>query len=157
AVVAFSLIGCGVLYVLSGSFVLEPRFGVALWPKLRLMPGARRHLAILVATLFGLMAWGAWLDRFRLLLTPATVLFGAGYADLHARLPIQWITITVLVIGALVSILSGFSRRTWPIFAAAATYLAISITGGVYADIVQRFSVAPNGPEKEQPYIQNNI
>jgi uncharacterized membrane protein (UPF0182 family) len=157
AVVSFALIGAGALYVLSGSFVLEPRFGVAFWPRVRLMAGARRHLAILVGAIFGLMAWGAWLDRFRLLLTPATVLFGAGYADIHARLPILWITIVVLIAGALVSIASGFGRRTWPVIAAVAAYFAISITGGVYADIVQRFSVAPNGPEKEQPYIQNNI
>ena len=157
AVVAFALIGAGALYVLSGSFVLEPRFGVAFWPRLRLMPAARRHLAILVATVFGLMAWGAWLDRFRLLLTPAQVLFGVGYSDIHARLPILWITIVVLILGAVVSVASGFSRRNWPVLAAVVVYFGVSITGGLYADFVQRFSVAPNGPEKEQPYIQNNI
>jgi uncharacterized membrane protein (UPF0182 family) len=157
AVTVFALVGSGILYVLSGSFVMEPRYGVAFWPHFRLMPGARRHLAILVAVVFGLMAWGTWLDRFRLLLSPATVLFGAGYADVHARLPILWITIVVLAVGALVSVASGFSRRTWPVIAAVALYGVVSVAGGVYAGFVQQFSVAPNGPEKEQPFIQNNI
>lgn len=157
AVVAFALIGSGLLYVLSGSFVMEPRYGVAFWPRVRLMPVARRHLALLVAAIFGLMAWGTWLDRFRLLLSPSPVLFGAGYADIHAQLPFLWMTIVVLVVGAGVSVASGFGRRTWPVVGAVGAYLVVSITGGVYTDIVQRFSVAPNGPEKEQPYIQNNI
>jgi uncharacterized membrane protein (UPF0182 family) len=156
-VTAFALVGSGLLYVLSGSFAMEPRYGVAFWPRLRLMPGARRHLSLLVAVIFGLMAWGTWLDRFRLLLSPATVLFGAGYADIHARLPFLWITIVVLAAGALVSVASGFGRRTWPVIGAIALYGVVSITGGLYAEFVQQFSVAPNGPEKEQPFIQNNI
>src|SRR6185369_3757434 len=40
AIAALTLVGCGALYVLSGSFVLEPRFGVALWPRVRLIPAA---------------------------------------------------------------------------------------------------------------------
>ncbi len=157
ALTAFALIGAGILYVLSGSFVMEPRFGVAFWPRVRLMAGARRHLALLAATIFAIMAWGTWLDRFRLLLQPSSVLFGAGYADIHAQLPVLWITIVVLGLGALVSLGSGFGRRTWPVIGAVALYGVVSIGGGLYADFVQRFSVAPNGPEKEQPFIQNNI
>lgn len=152
-----ALIGSGLLYLLSGSFLMEPRYGVAFWPRIRLMPGARRHLALLVATVFGLLAWGTWLDRFRLELSTSPVLFGAGYADIHARLPFLWIAIVVLVIGALVAIVSGFGRLTWPVVAMAGVYVVVSIIGGLYAGLVQQFSVAPNGPEKEQPYIQNNI
>ena len=156
--VAFlALIGCGLLYVLSGSFVLEPRFGVAFWPRLRLMPAARRHLALLGALIFGLMAWGAWLDIPQTLLTPATVVFGASYADVHARLPFLRVTLTVLTLGAGLSIWHGIGRRSWPIPLAVALYLVVSAAGGIYAALLQNFVVTPNEQNKEQPYILNNI
>jgi uncharacterized membrane protein (UPF0182 family) len=157
AVSVFTLIASGALYVLSGSFALEPRYGVAFWPHIRLVPTARRHLGVLGALVLGLMAVGTWLDRFRLLLSPATVLFGAGYADLHARLPFLWIAIVVLTAGAVLALVAGFGRRTWPAIVGLAAFVIVSITGSVYADIVQRLSVSPNGPEKELPFIQNNI
>ena len=50
-----TLIGCGLFYVFSGSFVIESRYGVALWPRVRLIPFARRHLGILVAIIFVLI------------------------------------------------------------------------------------------------------
>src|SRR5262249_6072102 len=136
AVTVFTLVASGALYVLSGSFALEPRYGVAFWPKIRLVPTARRHLGVLACIAFGLMAVGTWLDRFRLMLSPATVLFGAGYADLHARLPFLWITIVVLVVSALLALVAGFGRRTWPVVAGLAAFVIISITGSLYADIV---------------------
>ena len=63
------LIGCGLLYVLSGSFIMESRVGATAWPRFRLVPAARRHLALLGALIFGLMAWGAWLTMVQTLLT----------------------------------------------------------------------------------------
>src|SRR5438132_4114426 len=106
-----ALIGSGLLYLLSGSFILEPRYGVAFWPKVRLIPVARRHLALLAAVIFGLMAWGAWLAVPAMLLTPASVIFGASYADVYARLPFLRVTFAVLSLGAGLAIWHGFGRR----------------------------------------------
>ncbi|HVZ23816.1 MAG TPA: UPF0182 family protein, partial [Vicinamibacterales bacterium] len=44
-----ALIGCGIYYVFSGSFVLEARPAVSTWPRIRLVPAARRHLSLLTA------------------------------------------------------------------------------------------------------------
>jgi hypothetical protein len=154
---AVAIVGCGLFYVLSGSFVIEPRYGLAFWPRLRLVPAARRHLALLSATLFGILAWGAWLQIPQTLLTPSTVVYGVSYADWHAKIPFIWISFAALVLGALLSIAHGFGRRGWPIPVAFALAAATTISGTVYSGFVQAFIVTPNELDKEQPYIAYNI
>lgn len=48
---------------------------------------AQRHLLILGGSLFLIRAWGHWLDRYELLYSTRGVVFGAGFADVHATLP----------------------------------------------------------------------
>jgi uncharacterized membrane protein (UPF0182 family) len=151
-----ALLGCALYYVLSGSFVVESQFRTA-WPRLRLVPRARRHLALLAALLFGLMAWGAWLEVPAVLLTPATVIFGASYADVHARVPLLRLEIVVLAVAAVLAIIHGFTRLRWPMPAAIATYLIVAVGGALYVAGVQRFVVTPNELEAEQPFIAHAI
>jgi hypothetical protein len=152
-----ALVGCGLYYVLSGSFIIETRPGTGFWPKVRLVAAARRHLSLLAALMFGLMAWGSWLDLPQTMLTQASVIFGASYADVHARIPFIWITLVVLVLGAGLSVWHGFGRRVWPIAAAVVLYAVVSLAGGIYAGVVQSFSVNPNELDHEQPFIAHNI
>jgi len=154
-----TLVGCGIYYVFSGSFVIEARPGVSSWPRIRLIPAARRHLSLLTALILGLMAWGAWLEIPRVLLTPTTsvVAFGASFADVYAHIPFLRVTIAVLVLGAALSIWHGFGRRGWPLPLAIALYLVVSVSGGLYGSFVQRFLVTPNELDKERPYIIHNI
>jgi uncharacterized membrane protein (UPF0182 family) len=158
-VVVLSLVGCGLYYVLSGRFVVEARYGVPSWPRVRLVTSARRHLALLGAAIFGLMAWGAWLDIPQMLLTEATptVGFGASYVDVHARLPFLWATVAVLLAASALTLASGFRAMGWAVPAAIGLYLAVSIAAGLYGGFVQRFVVTPNEQNREQPYIVNNI
>jgi uncharacterized membrane protein (UPF0182 family) len=149
--------GSGLLYVASGSFVFEPRFGVALWPRPKLAPTARLHLGLLIALLFALMAWGAWLDMPRLLLAPGTLVFGASYTDVHAGLPFLKITLAVLVVSCGLALSHGIGRRGWPVPVAVGLYLLVMAAGGIYSGIVQNFIVTPNERDKEQPFILNNI
>jgi hypothetical protein len=154
-----ALIGCGLYYVLSGSFVVESRHGGAMVPRVRLVRSARRHLALLGALIFGLMAWGAWLDIPQTLLSEArsTVAFGASYVDVHARVPFLWATMGVLVLGSGLSLWAGFGRGGWPVLAAVAMYLVVSVGGGIYGTLLQRFAVTPSEQEMEQPFILHNI
>jgi hypothetical protein len=154
-----ALLASGLYYVLSGSFVIESRHGVAFWPRVRLIPSARRHLGVLGAILFTLMAWGAWLELPQTLLSPATttVTFGASYTDVHATFPFLRATLVVLVAGAGLALWYGFSQRAWPLGLAVALYFAVSIAGGVYGAILQRLIVTPNEQDKEQPFIVHNI
>jgi uncharacterized membrane protein (UPF0182 family) len=152
-----ALVGCGLIYVLSGSFVMENRIGGRSWPRFRLASSARRHLAIIAAILFGLMAWGAWLTMADTLLTPANVLFGASYVDVHANLPFLRVSMAVLILGAGLAVWQGFGGRAWAIPLAVVLYIAISIIGGVYAGVLQSYVVTPNESAKEQEFIRYNI
>jgi uncharacterized membrane protein (UPF0182 family) len=152
-----ALVGCGLLYILSGSFIMESRPGAGGWPRFRLVPAARRHLSLLGAIIFGLMAWGAWLTMAQTLLTSANVLFGASYVDLHANLPFLRISIGILILGSGLAIWHGFGGRGWAIPLALVLYLAVSIAGGLYAGLIQGFVVSPNESAKEQEFIRFNI
>jgi uncharacterized protein len=158
-VAILTLIGCGIYYVLSGSFVIEARYGVAFWPRLRLIPAARRHLSLLGALILGLMAWGTWLDVPAVLLThaTATVSFGASYVDVNAVVPFLRVTLVVLALGAVMAVWHGFGTRSWPLPAAVALYLVVSVSGSIYTSLLQRLVVTPNEQDKEQAYILNNI
>ncbi len=147
------------LYLLSGKVSMEPRYGVAFWPKLNLASGTRRHLMLLLALLFALMAWGAWLELPRTLLTGSqtSVVFGASYTDVYARLPFLRISLVVLSLTSLVCLWQAFGEQRWPLPAAIAAYAVVTLGSGVYAGFVQRFVVTPNEQTKEEPFIRHNI
>ena len=154
-----ALVGCALLYVFSGSFVIESQPGVGSWPRLRLIPRARRHLSLLTALVLALMAWGAFLEIPGTLLSPsdARVAFGASYADVYARIPFLWVAAAVLTVGAGLSVWHGYGRRGWPLPLAIAAYFVVTLAGGLYAGAVQRLVVTPNEQEKERSFIEHNI
>jgi uncharacterized membrane protein (UPF0182 family) len=151
ALVVLAALGAGGIYLVSGS--LGRGFG----PMLRLTPAARRHLALLAAVFFGLLAIGAWLRRPELLTTPSGIIFGASYADVHARMPAALVLVAAALAGVGLSILQATSRRNWPIGAAVALYIVVSAAGEGYSSLLQRFVVTPNEQAREAPFIQHNI
>jgi uncharacterized membrane protein (UPF0182 family) len=118
---------------------------------------ARRHLSLLAAALFLLMAIGVWLEMAHTLVTPANIIHGASYVDVHARFPLLRATLVVLLAGAGLAVYHAFTWRRWPLIAAAGIYLVIWIGGELYAAAVQRIVVAPNEQVRELPYIEYNI
>jgi uncharacterized membrane protein (UPF0182 family) len=159
---ALSLAGASFIYLMGGNVAAEPRYGIAFWPRLRLGRQARTHLSWLVALGLALMAWGAWLDLPRTLITPASgdtaaVVFGASYTDVHAMMPVLRLKLVILAIGSLLAIWHGFSSQRWPVPLALAIYFVTSIGGSIYGSFIQQFVVTPNEQDKEQPYIIHNI
>jgi hypothetical protein len=119
---------------------------------------ARAHLMVMGGILFLLIAYRARLAMYDLLYSPRGVVFGAGYADVHATLPVLKLLLILCVLTA-----GAFFLRAWggnirtPAYAIGAL-IAVNIVGGsFYPDIVQRFVVAPNEIDKERPYIANSI
>ena len=159
AISILALVGCGIYYVLSGSFVIEQRYGAAFWPRIRLIPAARRHLSVLGALVFALLAWGAWQDMPQTLLTEAAapVNFGASFSDVNARLPFLWVSLAAFVLGAVLVLWSGTAVRDWPVPLAIALAIGAPIAGGIYGAFLQRVVVKPNEQERELPYMVNNI
>jgi uncharacterized membrane protein (UPF0182 family) len=149
--VIMAALGAGAIYALSGMFLTGPS------SILSMTPTVRRHIALLVAVFFLLVAGGAWLGRFELLAHPAGTIYGASYADVQARMPVALMLSVVSVLGAILAVVHGLTRRNWPIPVAVALYLLVSLGGEAYATLLQRFVVTPNEQARESPYIRNNI
>ena len=152
-----ALAGSFAVYLISGNILLESRWGFALWPRVEFQPRVRLHLALLVSVLLLLLAFGTWLDGPRMLLTDSDVLFGAGYADIHARLPFLRVKLAILIGAAVLAALHAVMARRWLLPLGLGLYAVAVLAGGIYAGIVQRFVVTPNEQIKEQPFLINNI
>jgi uncharacterized protein len=150
AAVLAALIGSAVAYAVTGALGLGDR---------RLMVGARvrRHLTLLVAALFAVLATGAWLRIPALLTRQAGILYGATYADIYARVPALRVLIAAAVVAAALSVVEAVRGRVRYLLVGAALYLVVLLGGEVYASLLQRFVVAPNEQVKETPYILHNI
>ena len=152
-----ALVGSFAIYLISGTVLLESRWGFALWPRVEFQPRVRLHLALLVSVLLLLLAFGTWLDGPRMLLTDSDVLFGAGYADVHARLPLLRVKFGILIGAAALAALHAVMARRWLLPLGLGLYAIVVLAGGIYAGIVQRFVVTPNEQIKEQPFLIHNI
>jgi uncharacterized membrane protein (UPF0182 family) len=151
AFIVLAALTSGGLYLLSGS--LSSGFP----NRMSMTPSARRHLSLLVAAFLLLLAWGAWLQRAEELVQTSGLLHGANYADVYGRMPAALVQVVAALIGAALAVLHAFGSRNWPIPAAVGLYAIVSIAGGGYANLLQRFSVTPNEQVRETPFIQHNI
>jgi uncharacterized membrane protein (UPF0182 family) len=139
------------LYFLRGGIVVGER-GIS--PA----PAVRRHLAVLAGLVLVNTAFGFYLDTFGLLFSNGGAVFGAGYTDVNARLPVyRALAVTFLIAAPLLA--AGAWKGSWrlallPLAAAAALYVAGSM---LYPSALQQFKVAPNELALETPYISHNI
>ena len=120
--------------------------------------GVSRGLAMMWALL--LLALGAqvWLGRYELLLDDHTIFAGATYTDAHIRLTGMAIVAGLLVIGAVIAVVAGATRRSFIWLAAAALPAAAGyLIAGAVASYVDGFIVKPNELVRERPYIEHNI
>ena len=150
-----TVIGCLVsaifLYFTEGGIWVTPRGP-------QVSPAARGHLFVLGAALFLLIAYRVHLGAYNLLYSSVGVVFGAGYTDVRATLPVLRILIVLSVVtaaGLIVAAVRGSVRIA--VFSVLAL-VAVGIVGGmVYPSIIQHLVVAPNEIDKERPYIANAI
>ena len=148
--VAFSFVGSIVAYVISDQVKLNPE-------GLEITDQPRRHLALLMAGGFLLLAWGAFLDMPRTLTSPAGILHGASYVDVMARLPFLRILMLISILAAGVAAYGAFVSALWPMPLAIAGYLLVWFTGSGAVALFQQLVVTPDEQSKEAPYIANNI
>ncbi len=151
ALVLLSLALSAGIYVLAGAAGIGTRGVSTSYGR------ARRHLSLLAAVLFAVMAAGTWIELMQILTTPASIIQGASYVDVHARMPLLRFTMAVLFAGSALAIVHAWTRRRWPLLVAIAAYLVVWIGGAMYAAGVQRIIVAPNEQVRELPYIEYNI
>ncbi|MBN9489443.1 MAG: UPF0182 family protein [Alphaproteobacteria bacterium] len=147
----FSAALAGAVYWTAGDIDLDQR------PP-RLSPTVVTHASALLGLFFVLKAGTYFLDRYLLLYNDNSVVVGAGYTDLHVKLPVLWGLMGLAAAGAIASALN-LRRRSWRIPAAALVLLFGSSL--VFYQLVpaffQRLYVKPNELELEKPYLARNI
>ncbi|HEY8459748.1 MAG TPA: UPF0182 family protein, partial [Blastocatellia bacterium] len=147
-----SIVGAALIYLMRGAIDFgRGRIG------LDIERGPRSHLLCLLAALFLILAFEAYLARPNLLFGGNGLVAGASYADIHATAPILSARIAIAIIVAALAAASVVFRTNRLIWAGAGLYLLTIAAGWIYPAIVQRFSVAPNELSKETPYIQHSI
>ena len=119
---------------------------------------ARMHLLVLVAALLVVKSAGYFLDSFELVYSSRGAVFGAGYTDVYAALPVLRILTAISLIAAVLCIVQikrpGFSYVISGIGAVA----VIHVVGlAAYPSLLQRFQVVPNEVEAERQFIERNI
>jgi len=116
------------------------------------------HVGGLIIAILGLFAWNYWLGIWELVFSERGILFGAGYADMHAKLPAQWILL-VVVVALIITVIVSVWRRNYrlPLYGIGAWIIAAIIVGVIYPAIIQRFQVQPSELARERPYIEYNI
>ncbi|HEV2358848.1 MAG TPA: UPF0182 family protein [bacterium] len=120
--------------------------------------GVRIHLSLLAGLLVLLRGAGFWLDRYGVLYSPHGAVFGAGYTDLHARLPAFGLLAVMSTVTGLLLLASTRARTMRPAVGALVALLVVWIGGTVlYPAFVQQVEVGPNELDREQPYIGNGI
>jgi len=123
-----------------------------------LTPAILAHAAGLGACLMLVIAAKHFLDIYGLVLSSRGVVFGAGYTDVHAVLPVLRLMVGVALAVAILlptAIFIGGQRLMVGAFGLWAG--AAIIVGWMYPALFQRFVVNPSELTREEVYIARNI
>ncbi|MGZ5908946.1 MAG: UPF0182 family membrane protein [Reyranella sp.] len=147
----FSAVLAGAVYWVQGDIEFDK-------PPRGLSPAALLHGALLLGLYFAVKAWSYTLDRFLLLYSDNGIVVGAGYTDLHVRLPILWFLVGLAVLCAIATAATA-RWRTWRLPAAAMLLLFAGsiVVAGLFPALFNRFYVKPSELQLETPYIERNI
>jgi uncharacterized membrane protein (UPF0182 family) len=124
----------------------------------KVTPQVKAHLSVLLGLIVLIKAWGYYLGRFDLLVSPRGVVTGASYTDVHAQQPALFVLMIIAVACAILFV-ANIRFRGWalPVIGIGILVLISIAIGGIYPAVVQRFQVAPQELQREGPYIERNI
>ena len=125
--------------------------------RMSIAQGARRHLLIVAAALFIILAFEKYLDLSNIVFSHNGPVAGATYTDIYARLPIARVQIATALLAALIAIACALGLKTRFFWIGLGLHLAVILAGFVLPSILQRVSVLPNELAKETPFIIRNI
>src|SRR5205809_4539844 len=114
--------------------------------------GAFAHVSVLTAAFAVTLAATAWIGRYDLLFAHnSSVVWGAAYTDINARLPLYTFQagLGIVLAGALVA--NAWLRRLWLPLVAGGAWVLLGIVGQVYPAVSQSVSVTPNAHHDQPP------
>jgi len=127
-------------------------------PRPRVRPAVKAHLSVILGLIALAKAVGYYLAWFNLDLSSNGYVQGAGYTDVHARLPALQLLILVSFAAAAL-LIYNIRRQGWalPILGVGLWFLVALTAGTIYPAAVQALKVNPAQNTLERPYIQRNI
>ena len=151
ALTVLSLLAAAVVHYLFGGIRLQSKQD-------RLSGAAQVQISVLAGLFVLFKAVDYWLDRFNLSNDGGGLFTGIGYSDKNAVLPAKTILTFIAIICAVLFFANVF-RRSWMLPSVGLALLVVSsiLLGAIWPGIVQQFQVKPSEPDKEGPYIQQNI
>ncbi len=124
----------------------------------RVRPAVKAHISVLLALIALVKAAGYVLARFQLDTSTNGYTEGAGYTDVHARLPALSLLVLISLAAAVV-LLWNIRRQGWtlPVLAVGVWAFVALVVGVIYPAVLQALKVNPAQSTLEKPYIQRNI
>jgi uncharacterized protein len=128
-------------------------------PRIDLKLGGRAvaHLSGILAAIFVVVGAGQLFRGWNMLYSTAGTIYGAGYTDVHIRLPLTYVTLAIALILAAVLIYNVWRRSQWWPATIAVWIVALIVLRGVVPAVYQSLIVNPNQLTKERNYIANNL
>jgi uncharacterized membrane protein (UPF0182 family) len=125
----------------------------------RIERGVVSHVSALLGALFIVAGAGYLLKAWNILFSTSGVVFGAGYTDVHVRLPLirALMVVAFLIGGALIYNAVRGRRKLWPPLAVGVWIVALIVLLAIVPAVWQSLLVNPNQLTKETPYIVSDI
>ncbi len=119
----------------------------------------RKHLGVIAAVFFVILAGQFWLTRYVLLLNGTSGVQGIfGFADAEARMPAYSILAVLALSVSAAALWSSFKNRPLPLIVTSGVLIVGGlVVGQAYPAFIQRFRVEPNELERESPFILENM
>jgi hypothetical protein len=151
AILIVTLVVSALFHYLNGGIM--PQRGI---PRVR--PAVKAHISVLLALIALTKAAGYILQRWGLVNAQDGYVGGAGYTDVHARLPALLLLVVVSIFAAAI-LLFNIRRQGWtlPILAVGIWAFVALVVGVIYPALLQTLKVTPAQSSLEAPYIQRNI
>ena len=119
---------------------------------------AKSHIAVLLALIFGLKAFGYKLSAYELLFSPNGIIYGATYTDVNAKLLAYKVLLIVSLLVAIVILANIFIKRiNWILLGIGTWIVLVVVMNGIYPAALQKLVVQPNEFNREKPYIESAI
>jgi uncharacterized membrane protein (UPF0182 family) len=151
AILIVTLIVSVIFHYLNGGIL--PQRGI---PRVR--PAVKAHLSVLLALIALTKAVGYILQRWGQVNAHDGFVNGAGYTDVHARLPAELLLVVVSIFAAAI-LLFNIRRQGWtlPVLAVGIWAFVALVVGVIYPALLQTLKVTPAQSSLEAPYIKRNI